>query len=196
MAEMVAKTADECKHYCKVQNDSGNWQFASMREDHNGIHCRCTEFLFNGFKTGCDRKGKSPVSWQLWQISCPELTDLPSKNMYLRAYHASFHTGTKARYECAAGFIPQTPAELKTMSCGYNMSWTPAHQDLPACSPITCTKAPFPDDPILKGNKLSYQILLDKSKSLAGTAFQYSCPAEKFFVNRIDHIEAICTTNG
>jgi hypothetical protein len=41
---------------------------------------------------------------RIFNISCPPLTDLPDQKAFLRNYHLQFLMGSRASYDCMAGY--------------------------------------------------------------------------------------------
>ena len=132
---------------------------------------------------------------QLWDLRCPELRNYPEKNLKLMFYHQYFLKGTTATYECLAGHGHNELEVNLTLECLSDGQWSSDPLDIPECVPIECQKPLQPDDETLSGT-LSYQILLNMDKTLAGTLFEFHCPEDKYLANGINHFDAKCGFDG
>ncbi len=62
---------------------------------------------FSGFLPESDCNNKTNIDYvniyRIWELTCPEIEDLPAKNLYLRDHFAGFLRGSQTIFECAAG---------------------------------------------------------------------------------------------
>ena len=106
--------------------------------------------------------------------------------------HQGFFINTIARYECLAGHVLEgkNSSEL-TLECQADGKWNKDPNMLPSCKPVTCDPLPK-----LKNGILEYKMKYSNDKSLAGTILKYSCPKNKYFVERTNEFWLSCSGNG
>eukprot|EP00095_Tigriopus_kingsejongensis_P008553 maker-scaffold548_size139981-snap-gene-0.23 protein:Tk08553 transcript:maker-scaffold548_size139981-snap-gene-0.23-mRNA-1 annotation:"low quality protein: p-selectin" len=126
-------------------------------------------------------------------MGCPNLHDLPQKNLLLAHHHQYFLEGTTAGFQCRAGYALNGSAALN-VTCLSTLAWNvDVNLTMPSCVPITC---PTPSQPTFgMGWNVTHRLFYGQDPTLLSTWFETSCPDGLTFANSNNQtrFEAKCT---